>query len=187
MFVQGGGKDTHDAWDQRLVTSLKKELGRGYEVHYPRMPDEANPGAVAWKRAIAHELRKLSGAVILVGHSIGAAILIDHLADVSEGTRTAAVFLIASPFIGDKGWPSEELRPTEDGVAGLPEGVPLYAYHGTADETVPVSHLGMLARALPGAIVRRLEGRDHQLNDDLSELAQDIKRLEREFGRHSHA
>jgi predicted alpha/beta hydrolase family esterase len=177
LFVQGGGRGTHDAWDSRLVTSLKQELGRDYKVHYPRMPEEANPDPVAWKQAIARELGELRDDVILVGHSIGAAILIDYLADARQGARPTAVFLIANPFIGDNGWPSEELRPTKDAAAGLPESVPFYAYHGTADETVPVSHLGMFAKALPGAIVRRLEGRDHQLNDDLSELAHDIKRV----------
>jgi predicted alpha/beta hydrolase family esterase len=187
FFVQGGGRGAHDAWDSKLVASLKKELGRGYSVRYPRMPGEANPDTAAWKRAIARELRKLSDEVILIGHSIGAAILFDYLADGGQGGRPAAIFLISNPFIGDEGWPSEELRPTKDAATDLPKGVPIYVYHGTADGTVPVSHLEMFAKALPGAIVRRLEGRDHQLNGDLSELAHDIKRLERAPGRHSHA
>jgi predicted alpha/beta hydrolase family esterase len=178
LFVQGGGREAHDAWDSRLVTSLKKELGPGYNVRYPRMPDEANPDAVAWKRAIASELKTLSGEVVLIGHSIGGAILFDYLADAGQRSRPAAVFLISSPFIGDKGWPSEELRPTKDAATDLPQGVPIYVYHGAADDTVPVSHLEMFAKALPRAIVRRLEGRDHQLNGDLSEVAHDIKRLE---------
>ncbi len=180
FFVQGGGKDVHDTWDGRLVTSLKKELGRAYKVHYPRMPDEAHPDPVAWKQAIAGELRTLSEEeVIFVAHSIGAAILFDYLADTRQGPQPAAVFLIANPFIGDKGWQGEHLRPTIDAAARLPGGVPLYVYHGTADETVPVSHLRLLAKAVPDAIVRCLEGRDHQLNDDLSELAHDIRRLGR--------
>jgi hypothetical protein len=38
----------------------------------------------------------------------------------------------------------------------------------------------MFATAFPHAIIRRLEGRDHQLNDDLSELGHDIRLLELE-------
>jgi predicted alpha/beta hydrolase family esterase len=182
LFVQGGGRDVYDAWDGKLVTSLKKELGRGYKVHYPRMPDEANPAPEAWKRAIVRELRKLGDEVIVVGHSVGAAILLDYLADARRESPPAAVFLIAIPFIGDKGWPSEDLRSTKDASTRLPDGVPFYIYHGTADQIVPVSHLGMLMKALPGALVRRLEGRDHQLNDDLSDVAQDIKCLKRDVG-----
>ena len=81
LFVQGGGRDTHDSWDNKLVASLKKELGAGYTIRYPRMPDEADPDPTAWKEAVDRELRKLSDGVILVGHSLGAAILIDYLAD----------------------------------------------------------------------------------------------------------
>jgi hypothetical protein len=35
----------------------------------------------------------------------------------------------------------------------------------------------MLAKVLPDATVRRLQGRNHQLNDDVSEVARDIGRL----------
>lgn len=39
---------------------------------------------------------------------------------------------------------------------------------------VPVSHVDMYANIIPQASVRRLAGRDHQLNEDLSEVASDI-------------
>jgi predicted alpha/beta hydrolase family esterase len=175
LFVQGGGKGTHDAWDNKLVASLKKALGSGYSVHYPRMPDEDSPDAAAWKKEIARALSKLGDAAILVGHSVGGAILVDYLADGDPDARPAAVFLVAAPFIGDGGWPSGDLRPTREAAAKLPAALPLYLYRGDDDDTVPSSHLEMFAKALPRAIVRRLEGRDHQLNDDLSEVAHDIK------------
>ena len=174
LFVQGGGEGTHDAWDDKLVASLKKALGAGYSVHYPRMPDEDRPDAAAWKKEIARALSKLGDGAILVGHSVGGAILVDHLADGVPGARPAAVFLIAAPFIGDGGWPSGELRPTREAAAKLPAALPLYFYQGDDDDTVPPSHLGMFAKAFPRATVRRLGGRNHQLNDDLTEVARDI-------------
>jgi len=177
LFVQGGGKDTHDSWDNKLVTSLEKELGAGYTIRYPRMPDEADPDPTAWKEAIGRELRKLSDGVILVGHSIGAAILIDYLADGNLERRHDGVFLIAPPFIGDGGWPSDDLRPTRELASLLPDEAPLYLYHGRDDETVPFSHVGMFAKALPHATIRRFESRNHQLNDKLPEVAHDIRRL----------
>jgi predicted alpha/beta hydrolase family esterase len=177
LFVQGGGRGTHDAWDHKLVASLEKELDGSYEVRYPRMPNEGDPEAMAWKEAIAQELGKLRDGAILVGHSIGAAILLDRLADGGLERRLAGVFLIASPYIGEGGWPSDELRPSQELAAKLPASTPLYLYQGQDDETVPFSHLALLAKALPHATVRRLEGRNHQLNDDLSEVARDIVRL----------
>ncbi|MEA2700355.1 MAG: hypothetical protein QOI66_4626 [Myxococcales bacterium] len=178
LFVQGGGKSVHDSWDNKLVASLEGALGPDYTIRYPRMPDEADPDPTAWKKAIARELGKLSDDVFLVGHSVGAAILMDYLAGGTVARRPAAVFLIATPFIGDGGWPSDDLRPTKQMAVELPDGAPLYFYQGGDDETVPASHAEMLATAFPQAIIRRLEGRDHQLNNDLSAVGQDIRRLE---------
>lgn len=178
LFVQGGGKDVHASWDNRLVASLEKELGPGYTVRYPRMPDETDPHPTPWKKAIDRELRQLGDGAILVGHSVGAAILLDYLADGDRRQPApAGVFLIAPPFIGDGGWPSEELRPAKMAAASLPEGVPIHLYQGRDDETVPVVHADLFAKVLPRATVRTLDGRDHQLNDDLSEVARDIERL----------
>jgi predicted alpha/beta hydrolase family esterase len=179
LFVQGGGQDTHDAWDNKLVKSLKQKLGSHYSVRYPRMPDESEPDAAAWKKAIAGELKTLSDGAFVVGHSIGAAILMDYLASPTVKRRLAGVFLIAPPFIGEGGWPSEDLRPTREAAAILDDGPPFFFYQGRDDETVPPSHLGKFAAAFPQATIRRLEGRDHQLNDDLAEVAQDVQSVAR--------
>jgi predicted alpha/beta hydrolase family esterase len=177
LFVQGGGRGVHDSWDDKLVASLKKELGPGYTVHYPRMPNEASPEPTAWKKAIERELGRLPDGAILVGHSVGAAILIDYLADPNPRRKLAGVFLIAAPFIGDGGWPSDSLRPTKEAAASFHDDAPIYLYQGGKDATVPFSHLGMLASAFPQATVRPLEGRDHQLDEDLSVVASDVMRL----------
>ena len=134
------------------------------------------------RQTIARELSKLRDGVFLVGHSIGAAILMDYLADGTLKRRLAGVFLIATPFIGDGGWPSEDLRPTRQAARALHDGAPFYFYQGGDDETVPVSHVEMFAAAFPDATIRRLEGRNHQLNDDLSEVAHDIALLARAPG-----
>ena len=36
LFVQGGGENVHDQWDNALVNSLRHELGPGYDIAYPR-------------------------------------------------------------------------------------------------------------------------------------------------------
>ncbi len=41
LFVQGGGAGVHDEWDNKLVDSLTRELGDGFEIRYPRMPRDA--------------------------------------------------------------------------------------------------------------------------------------------------
>ena len=50
LFIQGGGAEVHDAWDDKLVASLKRELGEGHEVRYPRMPDDDDPSFANGRR-----------------------------------------------------------------------------------------------------------------------------------------
>jgi pimeloyl-ACP methyl ester carboxylesterase len=78
---------------------------------------------------------------------------------------------IAAPFIGEGGWPSDDVIARKHLGAALPDGVPVYRYHGSDDETAPLAHVDSYAEAIPDAVVRRLRWRDHQLNNDLSEVA----------------
>jgi hypothetical protein len=41
LLIQGGGAGAHDEWDDKLVESLRRELGGEYDVRYPRMPNES--------------------------------------------------------------------------------------------------------------------------------------------------
>ena len=174
LFVQGGGETTHDAWDSKLVESLERALGPGYEIRYPRMPNEDDPQFAPWKAALSRELAKLDDGAVLVGHSIGATVLVHSLAEDPPTRTPAGVFLVSAPFIGEGGWPSDDVEPKPDLGARLPARSAVYLYQGDADETVPAEHLELYAKAIPRAVVRRLPGRDHQLDNDMSEVAADI-------------
>ena len=58
-----------------------------------------------------------------------------------------------------------------------PLATPIYLYHGSKDDTAPCAHVDLYKNAISHAQVRKLEGRDHQLNNDLSEVAADIIRI----------
>jgi predicted alpha/beta hydrolase family esterase len=175
LFIQGGGAGTHDEWDNKLFDSLRRELGPGYEVRYPRMPNEADPSYAMWKAALAKEMADLDDGATLIVHSIGGTILINALAEAPPNRKLAGVFLIAAPFIGAGGWPSEDIKLMAELGAGLPPKTPIYLYHGNKDDTAPLAHVNLYERAIPGAIVHRLHDRDHHLNDDLTEVAADVR------------
>jgi predicted alpha/beta hydrolase family esterase len=177
LFVQGGGAGTHDNWDSKLVASLTRELGPGYDIRYPHMPNEGDPSYPAWKTALYREIAALDDAAVLVGHSLGATILINALAEHEPRQKLAGVFLISAPFVGHGGWPSEDIKSKPDLGAQLPKATPVYLYQGSKDDTVPGAHVDLYKQAIPHVHVRKLEGRDHQLNDDLSEVAADIRRI----------
>ena len=177
LFVQGGGAGVHDEWDSKLVESLGRALGPDYEIRYPRMPDEGDPDFAAWSATLRNELARLDDGAIAVGHSVGGTILIHALAEQPPGVALGAIFLIAAPFVGEGGWPADDGPPRREIGGKLPEGVPVYLYHGLADTDVPPSHAELHARAIPHAHLCRLPGRDHQLNDDLGEIATAIEAL----------
>jgi len=56
LFIQGGGAGAHDEWDDKLVESLRRELGGGYEVRYPEMPEESDPSYARWSTAIRRQI-----------------------------------------------------------------------------------------------------------------------------------
>lgn len=180
LFVQGGGAGAHDEWDDKLVDSLRRELGLDYEIRYPQMPNEDDPSYAAWKLTLDKELAALDDRAILVGHSVGGTILVSALAELSGEQTFCALFLIAAPFVGDGGWSSDELKFPPDLGARLPDGLSVHIFHGLADETAPPSHAELYARAVPQSRIHRLPGRDHQLNGDLREVATAIKLLDNE-------
>ncbi len=171
LFIQGGGAGVHDDWDDKLFDSLRRELGDGHEVRYPRMPEEEDPSYARWSTAIRREMAGLADGAVVVGHSVGGTILINALAERPPVRELGGIVLIAAPFVGAGGWPGDEFELPSDLGARLPHGARVHVFHGLQDETVPPAHAELYGRAIPQAQLHLLPGRDHQLNDDLSEVA----------------
>lgn len=173
LFVHGAGAREED---QALAASLQDALGTGYEVRYPRMPDEGKPEYGVWRDRIAGELAGMDGGAILVGHSLGASTLLKYLSEDQAVKPVAGAFLVATPHWGAEDW-EEEYALREGFASELPEGLPVFLYHGRDDEVVPFAHLALYAERLPRATIRGLDGRGHQFDEDLSEVARDIEGL----------
>ena len=176
LFLQGGGDGAHEV-DRELAATLGRALGTSYRVRFPAMPDEGDPDYARWKPRIADELASLADGSLLAGHSLGASFLLKFLSEERIEHRRSAVFLLATPYWGGDGWRYEgyERVALADGAAAKLASWPLFLYHGRDDKTVPFSHLALYAKALPHAITRALDGRGHQFDNDLSEVAADIK------------
>jgi predicted alpha/beta hydrolase family esterase len=155
---------------------LGQALGRGYLVHAPRMPRPAAPKYWTW----AHRIDDLMAGTrkpIVVGHSLGASVLLKYLSETIRRPAIAALFLVATPFWGPD--VSEFALPPDFGVR-LGDLSPLYLYHSRDDPEVPFEHLERYSRVLPQAIVRALDGRGHEFNQpQFPELTADIRRVTR--------
>jgi predicted alpha/beta hydrolase family esterase len=178
LFVHGGGEGAHEA-DEKLAVSLRDALGGGYDVRSPKMPNEGSPEVEAWKDRISEELAAMDGEVVLVGHSVGAFVLLKYLSEEEPEKPVAGLLLVAAPYVGTGGWELDEYALREDFASELPEGLQVFLYHGRDDEEVPFEHLALYEANLPRAAVRVSDGRGHQFGDDLSEVARDIREIER--------
>ena len=177
LFVHGAGQGAHEA-DKKLAASLEDALGSGYEVRAPKMPDEDSPEIEAWKDRISEELAAMDGEVVLVGHSVGAFVLLKYLSEEEPEKPVGGLYLVAAPYVGPGGWEVEEGALREGFTSKLPGRLPVFLYHGREDEVVPFEHLALYAEVLPRATVREFDGRGHQFGEDLSEVALDIQELQ---------
>jgi predicted alpha/beta hydrolase family esterase len=176
VFIHGGGQEAFEE-DKKLATSLQDVLGASYDVRYPEMPDADSPEYEAWKERIAKELATLDGEGILVGHSLGGSILLKFLSEENVENPVAGLFLIAVPFWGAADWEVSEYA-LQDGFASkLPRELPVFLYHSRDDDVVPFAHLALYTEKLAQPTIREFDGRGHQFNDDLTEVARDIQRL----------
>lgn len=177
LFIRGaGGEDAHNA-DAKLAASLQKEMGATYNVRYPQMPDDDAPNS-EWVQQIINEVAAIKGEVILVGHSFGGSVLLKYLAETRVNHPIAGIFLIAAPFWGgDEGWQYEGFTIPDNFPDKLPKAVPVFLYHNRDDPEVPFAHLALYAAKLPRATIREGASGGHQFDDDLTQVALDIKNL----------
>jgi len=178
LFIQGGGNGGYEA-DAKLVASLRKALGTAYKVHYPKMlPDETDPDfGQRWLKQIDKEISSVKGKVFLTGHSLGASMLLKYLSENKIKKNIPGIFLISPPFwSGDQDW-VQPLKLQEDFSDKLPKDVPIFFYQCKDDEVVPFEHFTFYKQNLHWAVFREIPIGGHQLNNDLTLVAHDIKSL----------
>lgn len=176
LFIQGAGEGAYEE-DEKLAASLRDALGTEYEVIYPKMPEEEGSGYEAWKAQISRELAPLGDKIILVGHSVGTSMLLKYLSEENVKSSIAGILLIAAPYWGAGGWQIDEFTLDEGLASKLLKTLPVFFYHSRDDDIVPFAHLAMHAEKFPQATIREFNGRGHQFNNDLSEVAADVKSL----------
>jgi predicted alpha/beta hydrolase family esterase len=184
LFIHGDGGEGAYEEDGLLVASLQNALGVAYQVRYPKMPLEEGAGYADWKPQIATGLSALDDKVILIAHSVGGSMLLKYLIEEQVEMPIAGLFLLATPYFGgDETWNDAQMNLPQDFAALLPVIPRIFLYHSRDDEVVPFAHLALYAAELPHAILREFDGRGHQFGNNLTEVAEDIKRIETASGR----
>ena len=176
IFLHGGGSREHYDADEKLAESLKSHLGPSYFIRYPFLPDDGSPD-LGRRGQIKQYISESGDGVIIIAHSFGASMLLACLSEFEIERKIAGIFLIATPFWqGDEDWVEPfKLRP--DFAEKLDNKIPLFFYHCRDDEEVPFSQLSSYKEQLPWATFREIPTGGHQVGEDLSVVADDIKSL----------
>lgn len=96
--------------DSNWFPWLKKELeSRGHEVIIPKFPTPLDQTLESWLRVISHFEEKINEETVLIGHSLGAAFILDYLEQSNK--KIKAAFLVA-PFHKQINGPYDEISKT---------------------------------------------------------------------------
>ncbi|MGS2761189.1 alpha/beta hydrolase [Sinomicrobium sp. M5D2P9] len=176
LFIHGGGEDGYEA-DTKLADSLRKELGDAYEVHNPEIHFNDTLPDFGWLKQIGQEISSIKEEIILAGHSFGASMLLKYLSENRIQKKIDGLFLIAAPYwSGDEDW-KQGIMLQKKFADSIPKDIPVFLYQCKDDEVVPLNHLEFYIQNLPQATVRKINSGGHQLNNDLSLIAKDIRAL----------
>lgn len=177
LFIQGGGSQEDYEADKHLVASLQELLGEAYRVHYPLLPTDESVPDLGRIKQIGHQISRIEGKLIMVGHSLGASMLLKYVSEIEVKIKPIAIFLIATPFwSGDEDW-KEGFKLAENFADKVARELPIFLYHSQNDEVVPFAHLALYRQRMPWATFRQLPSGGHQLGNDLTIVANDIKSL----------
>ena len=184
FFLHSGGPQGPHEGSSDFASWLRDTLGSEYKVIHPAMPNpEAAPDYALWKAKLGKELGKLKEGVILVGHSLGGAVLLKYLTEGPFENPIAGMFLVSAPFWGgDENWQCEPFTLPKNFARNLPKIPKMFLYHSREDEIVPFAHLALYSDQLPQATVRKLDGDEHVFRRGLPRLVEDIKGFSQDRG-----
>ena len=142
---------------------LQNQLGDGFIVYNPQMPNKQNAQYAEWKIFFEKIMNLVNENVILIGHSMGGIFLAKYLSENDVLKKIKKTFLISAPF------DNEEL--THESLVSFLRGGDLknlekqagqiYLYHSEDDTVVPFSHLEKYVRGIVSPNVRVLKDKGH--------------------------
>lgn len=158
-------------------TSLGEKLGRNFEVHNPVMPNKQNAKYQEWKIYFEKIIPLMKAPIILVGHSLGGIFLAKYLSEEKFPKKILATFLVAAPFTTPSKNPLADFNLGSKLDLVTMQGGSVYFYQSKDDQVVPYSNVVSFQKALPNAIYRTYQNRQHFNAVTLPELVRDIKNL----------
>lgn len=195
VFIHGGSAySSYDAFLEYLQTvevrnpaeerpirwgdTLRRELGDGFEVFTPAMPNKQNAKYREWKLWFERHFEFLRDGVVLVGWSQGGYFLTKYLIENETPFAVGALFLVAAPFEPDAfgGEDGGDFNFDTERAGELAQKVShVCIAHSEDDFIVPFAHAEKYRSALPSAEFVTFTDRGHFLQPKFPELIKNIQ------------
>jgi uncharacterized protein len=158
--------------------ALPEELGDGYDVIAPSMPNKGNAKYSEWKIWFEKFLPLLDDEIIFVGHSLGGTFLAKYLAENKVRHHVLGTFLVAPCFDdADADYSMADFVLPADLSKLQEQAGKLFFYHSSDDPVVPFTDLAKFEAKLPDATYRRFADRGHFNQNSFPEIVEDIRGL----------
>lgn len=195
LVIQGGTSFNSDAEYQEFIKTrdltldslqqfndwkfwLPRDLGAGWQVLLPKMPNTTNARYQEWRVWFERCLNLLDDNAILIGHSLGGIFLAKYLAEQESPKSIKATILVAAPF-------NDTLTPESLREFMLPESLDkctrqagqLHLVHSTDDFVVPFEQLALYQKQLLQAEAMTFTDRGHFNQESFPEIVELLKSL----------
>lgn len=156
---------------------LSEQLGEGFQVIFPSMPNKQNAQYLEWKIWLERFIPFFSDGVILIGHSLGGCFLAKYLSEERFPKEIKAAFLVAAPYDLDQDRNLKDFVVPKS-LEGFERQVEkIVVYQSKDDHVVRFSEAGKYQRALSNAEIIFFEDRGHFNQEEFPELVEAIKVL----------
>jgi predicted alpha/beta hydrolase family esterase len=178
LFIHSAGPQGPHQGSTDFIQTLRKQTGPDYRIITPKMPNPSHPLYNNWKSELERHLEYFDDEVILIGHSLGGALLLKYFSEMPYQKPVAALFVIASPFWGiESDWYLPEFTLVPSFAARLLSIPKISFYHSKDDEIVPIAHLNHYKQLIPFASFTELDHGGHLFNSGLPGLSHEILAL----------
>jgi len=156
---------------------LQENLGDGYQVLLPAMPNKTNARYAEWKLWFDNVTQIITDDCILIGHSMGAVFLAQYLSYNKFPRRIKATILIATPYDDES---EEDLVDFKfDGITELfkSQAGKVVIINGNDDPVISAHDIQRYHDGIPDAEFITISAPDHFMRIEFPELTAIIRNL----------
>lgn len=155
--------------------NLADDLGRGWEVLQPTMPNKMNARYAEWKIWFEKYRPFIRSQAIFVGHSMGGIFLAKYLSEHRWPKKIKAVLFVAPPHNRTEGVGDFRLRRP---LAKIANQVPtIIVFHSVDDPIVPYREMSAYVKAIPNIETYSFKNRGHFTQPHFPELVRVLKTI----------